>query len=121
MEDLNPITLFAIMQESLDGWFWPFTLVSLAVLAAALSGLLKLRNAKRSARKPLLAALVMGGAATALAFALAPGWSHARIAAFNGAIDYLGAFALALVPGSLVAGVIFSIASRRCATRPVKS
>lgn len=117
MNDFNPITLFAISYETMGVWTWLALFVALLLLAGIVTGILKLRNAKRSPKRPIMAALFMGVGAT-LAFSfVVPRWTLAQSGSLNGAVDYLAVILLAMIPGAAVASMVFSIASRRCAVR----
>ena len=117
MNDFNPITLFVVAQEVLGLWLWLLVAAGVLVLAGIVTGVLRLRRARRPARRPLMAALVMGLVATAVAFFLVPRWSMADLAALNAPVDYTIALLIALIPGGLIGGAVFSMASRRCASR----
>ena len=117
MNDFNPITLFVVAQEVLGLWLWLLIAAGVLVLLGIVTGAMRLRKARRPARRPLMAALVMGLVATTIAFLLVPRWSLADLAALNAPVDYTVAILIALIPGSLVGGAVFSMASRRCASR----
>lgn len=117
MEDFNPITMFAILRESLGPWLWGLLLIALVLVVGVVSAAMKLRSARRSPKHPIIAAALAGGVATAIFFMLVPGWTMATHAALNGPVDYLAAILIAFIPGGGIAAMVFSMASWRCARR----
>lgn len=117
MEDFNPVTIFSLLQESLGPWLWGLLLIALALAVGVVSGTMRLRSARRSPKRPIVAAIVTGIVATAIFFMLVPRWTMATHDALNGPVDYIAAILTALVPGGAVAALVFSMASRRCASR----
>lgn len=117
MEDFNPVTMFAIMQESLGSWLWAFVVIALVLIVGVASGFFKLRSVRGPFKRPFLAALIAGIITTAIFFMLVPGWTLASFGALGSTVDYIIATLLALIPGGAVAALVFSIASRRCTGR----
>ncbi len=115
MDDINPIVLTAILQESLGSWFWPIAVVALVLLAGVVLGFAKLVRARRSPMRPILAGLVATLVTAAAVAFLVPGWSLAELSALSGAVDYATAFALGLAPGAMVGAAVFFAAASRCA------
>lgn len=121
MNDFNPITLFVVAQEVLGLWLWLLIGAGVLVLAGIVTGAMRLRRSGGPARRPLMAGLVMGLAATTVAFLLVPRWSMADMAALNAPVDYVIAILIALIPGGLIGGAVFSMASRLCASRALRT
>lgn len=117
MTDFDPIALYAILAESMGVWLWVLIAIAAVLLAGMVTGALRLRASTAGWRRPLLAALIGGLVATALAFWFVPAWSLADHGALAAPIDYLAALAIALVPGAMAAALLFSLASRLCARR----
>lgn len=103
--------------QALQDWHWPLLLIALVLAVGVVSGTMRLRSARRSPKRPIVAAIVTGIVAAAIFFILVPGWTMATHDALNGPIDYIAAILIALVPGGGVAALVFSMASRRCASR----
>ena len=117
MSDFNPVTLFFILREGLGAWLWLLAALALVLLAGIVFGFSRLRRAGRPARRPLMAATIMGVVATAVFTYLAPTWTLADAGAFASGIDVAIAVLLALIPGLAVASLVFTMASLRCASR----
>lgn len=115
MSDFNPVTLYFILHEAMGAWLWLLAALAVALLAGIVFGFRRLRNASRSAKRPLLMALAVG-LATALAFTfIVPIWSLAGPGALGTPVDYAFAFLFALVPGGIVGSAVFFLAAMRCA------
>ncbi|HRP78334.1 MAG TPA: DUF5368 family protein [Aquamicrobium sp.] len=117
MSDFNPVTLFFILSEGMGGWLWLLLAAGLLLLGGIVFGLSRLRRAGRPAKRPLIAATVMGTVATIVFTILAPRWTLTDTGAFASALDVAAAVMLALVPGVMVAALVFTMASLRCASR----
>lgn len=117
MSDFNPVTLFFILSEGMGGWLWLLLGAALLLLCGIVFGLARLRRAGRPARRPLMAAAIMGTVATVVFTLLMPAWTLVGTDAFAAGIDYAGAVLLALIPGAMVASLVFTMASLRCASR----
>lgn len=117
MSDFNPVTLFFILSESMGVWLWLLVAAGLLLLAGIVFGLSRLRRAGRSARRPLTAAAIVGLVATAVLTFLMPAWTLAGTDAFASGLDIAIAVLLALVPGAMLAALVFTLASLRCASR----
>lgn len=117
MSDFNPVTLFFILSEAMGGWLWLVVGLALVLLGGVAYGLARLRRAGRPAKRPLMAATVVGLAATAIFTLLMPAWTLADLGAFASALDVAMAVLLALVPGVMIAALVFTLASLRCASR----
>ena len=117
MSDFNPVTLFFILSEGMGGWLWLLLAVALALLGGIVFGASRLRHAGRPAKRPLTAAAIVGAAATVIFAFLMPAWTLVGTDAFASGIDYAIAVLLALVPGAMVAALVFTMASLRCASR----
>src|SRR5690606_41919573 len=109
MEDFNPVTMFAILRESLGPWLWGLLLIALVLVVGVVSAAMKLRSARRSPKHPIIAAALAGGVATAIFFMLVPGWTMASHAALNGPVDYLAAILIAFISGRDSPGTGFSL------------
>lgn len=118
MQGFDPVAIWAIIRETLGLWLWPLLALAPVLLLAVTAGALRLRAAAGRWRRPLIAALVGGTIATAISFLLVPGWSHARLSALAAPVDVVIALAMSLLPGAVVAGVIFSLVSITCTRRP---
>ena len=117
MSDFNPVTLFFILSEGMGGWLWLLLAIALALLGGIVFGASRLRRAGRPAKRPLTAAAIVGAVATAVFAFLMPAWTLVGTDAFASGIDYAIAVLLALVPGAMVAALVFTMASLRCASR----
>ncbi len=117
MSDFNPVTLFFILSEAMGGWLWLLVVLALVLLGGIVYGLARLRRAGRPAKRPLTAAIAVGLVATAIFTLLMPAWTLAGLDAFASALDVAGAILLALVPGAMIAALVFTLASLRCAAR----
>lgn len=117
MSDFNPVTLFHILHESLGVWLWLLLALALVLLFGIVTAALKLRRAGRPMRRPFLAALIAGLVVAVIATFAMPIWTLADFGALRAAIDYATAFLLALVPGAIVAALVFMLAARRCVGR----
>lgn len=117
MSDFNPITLFFILYESLGSWLWLLLGLAAVLLAGIVSGFVKLRRAGRSASRPILAAIVAGLITAAALTPVVPVWTLADPSALSAPVDYAIAFVFALVPGAVVASLVFMLSARRRASR----
>ena len=117
MSDFNPVTLFFILSEAMGGFLWLLLAAGLLLLGGVVFGVSRLRRAGRPAKRPLMAAAIMGTVATAVFTLLMPAWTLTDTGAFASGIDYAIAVLLALVPGAMVAALVFTMASLRCASR----
>lgn len=117
MSDFNPETLFFILYESIGVWLWLLLGLVVVLLAGIVMSALKLHRAGRSMKRSFLAALIAGLVVAVAATFAVPVWTLADIGALGAVIDYAFAFLLALVPGAIVAALIFMLAARRCASR----
>lgn len=117
MSDFNPVTLFFILSEAMGGFLWLLLAVGLLLLGGVVFGVSRLRRAGRPAKRPLMAAAIMGTVATAVFTLLMPAWTLTDTGAFASGIDVAVAVLLGLVPGVLVAAAVFTMASLRCASR----
>src|SRR5690606_22640264 len=73
MSDFNLVSLYFIAQASLGIWFWPLVVVMILLVLGVLSGWRALRRARRSAKRPLTASLLIWLVAT-IAVTLALPW-----------------------------------------------
>lgn len=121
MAEFDPIALYAIVAESFGGWLWALIVAALVLLAGMVSGALRLRASGAGWRRPILVALVGGLIGTAVAFWFVPAWSLAERGSLSAPIDYLVALAIALLPGAMIAALLFSLAARLCARRRGRS
>lgn len=121
MDDFNPVTLFFILYESIGVWLFVLAAAALALLLGVVAAMVRLRRIGRPAGRPLAAALIGGLAVAILAFFLVPGWTLAGLDSLNGAVDYLFAALLALVPGAFAGALLFMLAARRCVARASRS
>ena len=121
MSDFNPVTLFFILSESLGGLLWLLVAAALVLLGGIVFGLSRLRRVGRPARRPLMAAAIVGTVATIVFTFLLPRWTLTDTGAFASALDVAFAVLLALVPGVMIASLVFTMASLRCASRGPKA
>ena len=117
MSDFNPTTIYFILSESMGGWLWVLVALAFILLTGIVSGGIKLRKARRSARRPLTGAIVAGLAVTAIFTFLVPVWTLAGPGALVAPVDYAAAILLALVPGASAGALAFFLAARKCAVR----
>ena len=117
MSDFNPVTLFFILSEGMGGWLWLLLAAGVLLLCGIVFGLTRLRRAGRPAKRPLMAATIMGTVATVVFTFVAPRWTLTDTGAFASGLDVAVAVLLALVPGVMVASLVFTMASLRCASR----
>lgn len=117
MSDFNPVTLFFILSESMGGWLWLLIAAAVLLLGGIVFGLSRLRRAGRSAKRPLMAAAIVGTVATIVFTLLMPAWTLVGTDAFASGLDVAIAVLLALVPGVMIAALVFVMASLRCAAR----
>jgi hypothetical protein len=117
MSDFNPETLFYILHESIGVWLWLLLGLAAVLLVGIVISALKLSRAGGSMKRPLLAALIAGLVVALAATFVVPVWTLADVGALGAAIDHAFAFLIALVPGAIVAALIFMLAARRCASR----
>lgn len=117
MSDFNPLTLFYILSESMGFWLGALIVAALILLAGILLGVTRLRKADRSAKRPLIAALVTGAVTTLIFTFLMPVWTLAGPGALVSLVDYFIAGLLALVPGGIVGAIVFFLAASKCAAR----
>ena len=87
MSDFNPVTLFFILSESMGGWLWLLLVAAVLLLGGIAFGLGRLRRAGRPAKRPLMAAAIVGTVATIVFTFLMPAWTLAGIDAFASALD----------------------------------
>jgi hypothetical protein len=114
MSTFDPVTIFYILYETMGAWLWVLLATALALLAGILSAVVKFRRARCPAARPLWIAVAVGLiAAVGLTFAV-PIWSLADPGALSGLVDYVVAFSIALVPGAIVAALVFIVVARRC-------
>ncbi len=114
MSTFDPVTLLFILHETMGAWLWVLLATALALLAGIVSAVVKLRRARCPVARHLWIAVAVGLiAAVGLTFAV-PIWSLADPGALTGLVDYLIAFSIALVPGAIVAALVFMLAARRC-------
>jgi hypothetical protein len=113
MSDFNPVTLFYILHESLGSWLWVLLALAFVLLAGIVSGFVKLRRAGRTVARPMLAAIAVGLIAAAVFTFAVPIWTLADTGALGAPVDYVIAFVLALIPGAVVASLVFMLAARR--------
>ncbi|MCO5146471.1 MAG: DUF5368 family protein [Aquamicrobium sp.] len=121
MSDFNPVTLFFILSESMGGWLWLLLVAAVLLLGGIVLGFSRLRRAGRPARRPLMAAAIMGTLATVVFTVLMPAWTLAGTDAFASGLDVAVAILLALVPGAMIAALVFTMASLRCASRGLRT
>lgn len=117
MSDFNPITLFFILYESVGVWLWLLLGLALVLFIGIVMSALKLYRADRPMKRPILAALIAGLIVAVAATFAVPGWTLADVGALSAVIDYAFAFLFALVPGVIVAALLFILAARRCVSR----
>jgi len=117
MSDFNPVTLFFILSESLGSFLWLLLGAAALLLCGIVFGLIRLRRAGRPAKRPLMAAAIVGTVATIVFTFLMPRWTLTDTGAFASALDVAIAVLLALVPGVMIAALVFTMASLRCASR----
>ncbi|MDT3683670.1 MAG: hypothetical protein RO009_01325 [Pseudorhodoplanes sp.] len=116
MSDFNPITLFFILYESVGLWLWLLLGLSLVLFIGIVMSALKLYRADRPMKRPILAALIAGLIVAVAATFAAPSWTLADVGALSAVVDYAFAFLFGLVPGVIVAALLFMVAARRCAS-----
>lgn len=117
MSDFNPESLFFILYESIGLRLWLLLALAAVLLIGVVVSAFKLSRAGRSMKRPLLAALIAGLVVALAAAYVVPVWTLADVGALGAAIDHAFAFLIALVPGAIVAALIFMLAARRCASR----
>lgn len=117
MSDFNPASLFFILYESMGAWLWVLLGLALALLVGIVMSALKLHRADLPMRRPLTAAIVVGLIASIASTFAMPAWTLADVGALSGTLDYVFAFLFALVPGAVVAALVFMLAARRCTSR----
>lgn len=117
MSDFHPVTLFFILQESLGVWLWLLLALALVLLVGIVVAVRKLRHAGLPMKAPFVAALIAGLVVAAVATFAMPVWTLSDFGALHAAIDYAIAFLFALVPGGIVAALVFMLAARHCAAR----
>ena len=117
MSDFNPETLFFILYESIGVWLWLLLGLAFVLLVGIIMSALKLYRAGGSMKRPVLMALIAGLVVAVAATFSVPVWTLADAGALGAAVDYAFAFLLALVPGAIVAALIFMLVARRCARR----
>lgn len=109
MSDFDLKTTYFILLESIGGWLWGFIALALLLLAAIVAGIMTLRKNGTLARRPLVAALVIGLLTTIIFTFLVPIWTLAGASALAAPIDVLFAALFALVPGGVVGSAMFVI------------
>lgn len=117
MSDFNPMALFFILYESMNVWLWVSLGLALVLVVGIVASALRLYRVGRSMARPIVAALTAGLIAAAVATFLVPVWTLADIGALSAAVDYAFAFLFALVPGAVIAALVFMLAARRCTKR----
>lgn len=113
MSDFHPLSLFRLAQEMLLGWFWPLAILAVLLLAGVWLGFRRLRRQARSVAWPLMVALLLGLAGTAIATLLLPYLTHASLSVFGSVIDFIVALALSSLFGLAVFAVVFTVAAFR--------
>lgn len=113
MSDLNPLSLFHLAREMLVGWFWPLVILAVLLLAGVWLGFRRLRRRGRSAAGPLMLALLLGLASTAIATLVLPYITHASLSVFGSLIDFIVALGLSSVFGLAVFAAVFAVAAFR--------
>lgn len=117
MSDFNPVSLFFILYESMGVWLWLLLGLALVLLVGIVMSVLRLYRAGRPMTRPIVAAVIVGLIVAMAATFTVPVWTLADIGVLDAAVDYAFAFLFALVPGAIVAALIFMLAARRCAGR----
>jgi Na+/H+ antiporter NhaA len=113
MSTFDPVTLFFILYETFGVWLWVLLATALALLAGIVSALVKLRRARCPVATPIWMA-VAAGLVAAMGFTFAVSiWTLADPSALSGPLDYV-AILVALLPGAIVAALVFMLAARRC-------
>lgn len=101
----------------MGAWLWFLLALAAMLLLGIVVSTLKLRRAGRSAKRPIVVALVVGLIVVVMATFAVPGWTLADIGALSAAVDYDSAFLFALVPGAIIGAMIFVLTAIRCATQ----
>ena len=115
MSDFNPVTLYFILYEGMGAWLWALLALGLLLVAGIVFGVVRLRRARRPAKRPLMMAFAVGLAATIVFTFLVPVWTLAGPGALGTPVDYAASFLLALVPGATFGATAFFLAAMRCA------
>ena len=120
MSDFHPISLFYLAREMLPGWFWPLVILALLLLAGVWLGFRRLRRSGRSPAGPLMVALLLGLASTAIVTLVLPYLTHASLSVFGSLVDFIVALGLSSLFGLGVFAAVFAVAAFRvtAAKRP---
>lgn len=121
MSDFNLVSLYFIAQASLGIWFWPLVVVMILLVLGVLSGWRALRRARRSAKRPLTASLLIWLVATIAVTLALPWWTGASIASYNSVLDVFLAVVMAAAVSFTLAMLVFSLAARKCAAKGTTS
>lgn len=119
MSHFNPVTLFFILYESFGLWLWILLGLAAVLLAGIVSAFMKLRRAGRPVSRPVLVAIAAALITAAVLTFAVPIWTLADPSALGAPVDYAVAFVVALVPGAIVASLVFMLAARRRTARGV--
>lgn len=117
MSDFNPETLFFIVYESMGLWLWLLLGLAVVLLIGIVTSAIRLHRSGRPMTRPVMAAVIVGLLASVAITFVVPAWTLAGADALTGAIDYAFAFLFALVPGAILAALVFMMAANRCARR----
>ncbi len=113
MSDFSPVTMFFILYESLGVWLWLLLGLALVLLTGTVASALKLRRVGAVMKRPLIAAAIIGVAVAVATTFVVPNWTLTDTGALSAPVDYIVAFLFALVPGAIVAALIFIIVASR--------
>ena len=117
MSDFDLTTIYFILAESMGMWLWALAGLAVVLGIGVIAGIMRLRTAGSPAQRPVTAALIAGGVATAIFIFLVPAWTSTSAGALAAPVDYLFAVLFALVPGSMVGALVFFLAANRCAAK----
>ncbi|MFA7433100.1 MAG: DUF5368 family protein [Gemmobacter sp.] len=117
MSDFSPGIVWFIMAETLGIWFWPVLALAAVLLLLVIAGFTRLRRARRSAGRPLVAALLATLAVALVAAWFVPAWTRAGAGSLAAPVDYVFTFLVALIPGGIVGALVFFTAASHCARR----
>lgn len=115
MSDFDPIALYFIAQATLGAWFWPLVVLMILLVLGTLSGWRALRRAQRSAKRPLVASVMVWLIATIAVTLALPWWTGAAVSSYNSVLDVFLAVILAAAISFTLAMLVFSLAARKCA------
>jgi len=115
MSDFNLVSLYFIAQASLGIWFWPLVVVMILLILGTLSGWRALRRAQRSAKRPLIASLLIWLAGTIVVTLALPWWTGAALSSYNSVLDIFLGVVIAAAVSFTLAMLVFSLAARKCA------